>query len=219
MRRCLGLVAFLLAASPAAAASLQIATPYQSTGTNAGSVGATGLTATSTRWAADFGDESGVYAAGLFGALDLAPATVGDFFRINLGSSSGLTDTFTITFTSMIEDPILYLIDVQGTGGTITVTLGGSTFVNDTDSVWNGNVLTVTNGFPSGSAFAAIKYQGTFGAGSVLTLQFDYTAVGPSLSTDTIGIGIGTQVPEPACLALLAVVGASLIGRRGRRAR
>lgn len=219
MHRCLALVVFLLSAGPAAAASLQITTPYQSTGTNSGSVGAAGLTATSTRWAADFGDQSGVYAGGFFGALDLAPGTVGDFFRINLGSSAGLTDTFTITFTSAIQDPILYLIDAQGTNGTITVTPGGSTFVSDSDSVWNGNVLTVTNGFPSGTAFAAVKYQGTFGAGSVLTLQFDYSAVGAALSTDTIGIGVGTQVPEPACLALLAVGGASLLGRRRRRAR
>jgi hypothetical protein len=152
-------VALLLAVGPAAGATLQIDAPWQTSGSNTGSVGVAGLTATSAHWGPDFGDQSGIYGNAGFGALALPVGTIGDFFRINLGASAR-NDTFTIVFADPIQDPIFYLIDLQGVGGTVTVTGGGTTFTANADGVWNANVFSVTNGFPTGgSASGAVQYQ------------------------------------------------------------
>lgn len=212
-------LALFLAAAPVGAATLQIGTPWQTSGSNTGTVGSAALTASSSHWGPDFGDQSSVYGSSAFGVLAQPGGTLGDFFRINLGASAR-TDTFTITFSDAIQDPVFYLIDLQGIGGTVTVTAGGTTFTHNADSTWNGNVLTVTNGYPSGgSASAAVQYQGAFAAGSVFTLQFDYSAVTSALQVDTIGIAIGTPLPEPTTSLLLGALGLGIAaGRWIRRA-
>ena len=203
--------------SSASAATLQVNPPWNTTGTNTGSVGSVAVSATaSPRWGAAFGDQSTFYASSVYGALAL-PGQVGDFFRadVGTGTTAGLTTTITVTFLSAIQDPIFYLVDLNAVGGKVTVSPGGSLFTTTATASWSGNVLTMTSGT---RADAAVEYQGAFATGSAFTFAIDYTGTS-GISVDFIGLGIATPTPEPSLLALLAAsTGAAMRRFQQRRA-
>jgi hypothetical protein len=207
----------LVLAGAASGATLQIDTPWNLSGANTGSVGGTALSATaSTGWSPAFGDESAIYAYAGFGSLALPAGSVGDFFRIDLGTQApaGLTSTLTVTLAGALEDPIFYLIDLNGVGATVTVSPGGSSFTTTAEGTWNGNLLTMSSGT---RLDAAVQYSGVFPAGSVFSFAIDYGET-TGISSDSIGLGIATPVAEPSALCLLALA-AGAGARRLRRMR
>jgi hypothetical protein len=217
-RCCWSAVLSLALAAQAGADALQIDTPWQTSGSNTGRLGALGVSASASHWGSDFGDQSSIYANAAFGALALA-GTIGDFLRIDLDLASARTDTLRITLSDPLVDPIFYVIDPDGVGATITVTPGGTVFTTNADSVWAGDVLTVTSGFIEGTAggLAAVQYAGAFASGSVFTFALDYSAVPAALQADSIGFGVALAAPEPhAALLLAGAVLTSLISRRRR---
>ena len=204
-------------AAASSATVLQIDAPWQTSGSNTGSVGTTGLSASldNDLWGASgFVDENGSYGSSAYGSLAL-PGEVGDFFVVSLGSTpGGLVDTMTITLSGTLDDPIFYFSDLDAIGGTLTVQPGGSVFENNGDGVWNGNTLTVLNGGNGLGAVAAVQYGGSFGAGSTFVFTADYTGLG--VSFDSFLVGVGVSVPEPAT-GLLLLVPALALGAIRRR--
>ncbi len=218
MLRRAGSVSFLVLAlaHAASAATLQIDPPWATpSGANSGSVGGARVSATaSTGWGTGFGDESSIYSSAAFGALALPAGSVGDFLRVDLGTQtpSGLSSTITVTLVDALQDPIFYLIDLNGVGATVTVTPGGSVFTSTPAAAWSGNLLSMTSGT---RLDAAVQYQGLFAAGSQFTFAIDYAAT-TGISADFIGLGIATPVAEPGALLLLASEAGACV-RRVRR--
>lgn len=191
---------------------LQVDTPWMTSGTNSGSVGTTGVTATSSnnRWNSDFGDDRTFWGRmDLYGPLALDVGTPGDTFVLSFGP--GTMDTLTIELSGSLMDPIFFINDIDIAGASVTVSPGGTAFFASTDGVWNGNTLTSVGGAPETlGAFGAVQYGGLHSAGSSFTFQWDYSSTS-GFSSEDIAIGIGLRVPEPhaALLLLIAVGGAA----------
>jgi hypothetical protein len=199
---------------------LQIDTPWNTSGTNTGSVGTTPVTATTANdsWSASFGDElTFTYDwFDLLGALSAPPGTVGDLFALSF--APGDTEVLTLTLGAPLEDPTIILVDLDVVGASVTVSPGGDVFTANLDGQWAGDTLTVLAGEEPGfaGAWAGVRYAGVAPAGTVFTLAFDYD--GPEFSVDHVLVGVHTPapIPEPGSGALLC--GAVALLAAGRRA-
>ncbi len=213
----------LVAAGEARAVTVTLqADPPVGAFTRTGDVGGVGVTLGSSggHFSPSFIDDSGAYAdASLFGTLAAAPGTVGDF--LDLGYGVGEIDTVTVTFDAPVQDPALYILDVDDAGVSVIVSSGGTTFTNNADGQWTGNTFTSLGAGSTGlGAFGAVEYAGLFPAGSSFTLFWDHAPMGSEL----VAIGIGSNgsgapgaVPEPATgLILAAALGVAALRRRAR---
>ena len=190
--------------------TLEIDTPWNTSGLNTGAVGAASVKGVSANdlWYSSFNDNVNAYGmADLFGTLALPPGTLGDFFR--LGFLPGQTDTLTITLLDTLENPIFYIADMDVVGTSVTVLTGGGLKTNNADSQWIGDTLTTLSGSHQGTngAFGAVQYTGLFSSGSAFTFDFDFSSA--SLG-DGAAIGVAVpqetaSVPEPSTLALMAL--------------
>jgi len=206
----------LLAACQLHAAALQVDEPWQTTGSNTGTVGNAALTAVSAqnRWESEFrNNDIGVYTlVNAFGSNALPAGTIGDLFTLRVGPF--LSDTFTITLNDAIIDPIFYFVDLDADGSSITVPDGGTNFTNNSDAQWNGNTLLKLSDLPMGSpgGFGAVKYLGTFGPQESFVFELDYDLDG--FGSELIGIGVGVIPLPPALLLFGSALGALAWWRR-----
>jgi hypothetical protein len=201
---------------------LQIDAPWNTTGPNTGSVGATPVTASlaNDSWSASFGDElTFTYDwFDLLGSLAAPPGTVGDLFGLTFGP--GDTEVLTLTLGAPLADPTIILVDLDAVGASVSVSAGADVFTVNFDGQWVGDTLTVLAGEEPGfaGAWAGVRYAGMAPAGTVFTLAFDYD--GPEFSVDHVLVGIHTTVvPEPGTGWLLCGAAALLAAGRGRRRR
>jgi hypothetical protein len=133
----------------------------------------------------------------------------------SLGEYANTVQTQTITLSRNVTNPILFFnFDDPGVTynfGTIPLTLLASHNAQLAGDVvtFNGSTNTLNDGF-------AVQLGGTFGPGNNISFQ----ASSPINATQTVTVGIA-GVPEPSSLwlALTALVPASLVLSRRRRAR
>ncbi len=171
----LALIAGLVGMSQAQAAALQIDEPWQSTGSNTGTVDGAALTATASRWRGDFNNDTPLYARpDLWGANALPAGTIGDFFSFQFGANT--SDTVTVTLNAALTNPIFYIGDLDVIGATVTVSSNGTNFTSNADGEWVGDTLNVLSGAPQETtgAFATVQYLGTFAAGESFVFDIDY---------------------------------------------
>lgn len=206
---------YLLVASPALGTQiLQINDPWSTTGSNTGTVGAAGTTATSAtdKWnPLGFIDENGSYTdVARYGPLALASGSFGDF--LNLRLEAGDTDLVTIVFDIAVINPTFFIGDIDRDLASVTVSPGGTTFTSNTDASWSGDTLSAVTPAGIGGA-GAVQYLGTFAAGTPFTFSWDYTSTSGVAEGVVIGIA---AVPEPASAILLVGGLACLACRRQR---
>jgi hypothetical protein len=206
----------ILLLSPAALAvplTLQVDTPWQTSGINTGSLGTSQFEASSSRWATSFtADWAGYGSSGLFGSLARELGVVGDFMTLSL--VTGVSDTLTITFHGPVLDPIFYFIDLNSPGSTLTIPSGGDTFTSSGGAVWNGDIFVppAQTGPDLPITYGAVQYEGLFGADSEFSFVLDFRTTSVQIFNDLVGIGISSSelespppVPEPGTFALLGL--------------
>lgn len=214
----LALAAGLIGMSQAHAAALQIDEPWQSTGSNTGTVDGAALTATASRWRNDFSNDTALYPrTDLWGTNALPAGTIGDFFSLQFGPNT--SDTLTITLNAPLTDPIFYIADLDVIGSSVTVTgpTSGTNFTNNADSEWVGNTLNTLAGAPQErtGAFGTVQFLGTFAADDQFVFAIDYAA--DTFSSDNMAIGVGVIPLPPAVFLFGSALG--LLGWVRRRAR
>ena len=187
-----------------------------------GDVGGVNVQMTTTRlpWGATFVDDNSLYANTTFyGPLAMPAGTTGDYFTQQ--TSGNPTWSWTLTFLDEIVDPIIYIIDADNVGGTVTVQSGWDLLQGTDDFSIDGDVFTITSGAPAtrGMDFALL-YEGTFVAGTSFVFDWDYSQAN-SPFFDGMGLGIATvddtvtppPIPIPAS-GMLLLGGVGLLGLR-----
>jgi len=212
----------------AQASVLQIFTPEtapdwdETSAVQTGTVGGAGVSVQNTisTWNSTFNDERINYSdSGQFGSLAQPAGTSGDFFNIQV--FNGAVFSTTVTLQDALLDPIFYILDIDTVGATAQFEPGGDLFQVNADGSFTGNLLTANSGLLEGTngAFAAVQYNGLFGAGATFTFDFNF-AVTSTIGNENIALGIATPdiapVPLPAAFPML-VAGLSVFGWVGRR--
>lgn len=196
----------LLVSAQAQAGALQVDDPWQTVGSNTGSVDGVSLTASlqNDQWRNVYSDDTTLYPrTDLWGANALPAGIVGDFFSHTFQANTD--DTLTITLGGTLTDPTFFIGDLDVVGSSVTVTgpAGERIYTNNVDGEWNDNVLTTLAGAGEDrtGAFGAVRFIGDYAAGSEFVFEIDYQF--DTFSSDNMGIGVGV-VPIPAAAWLFA---------------
>lgn len=198
------------------AGPLQIDEPWQTTGSNTGSVDGVPLTATlqNDRWRGVFNADTTLYTrADLWFGNALPAGAVGDFFSLTFQDNTD--DVMTLVLNGALTDPIFYFGDLDVVGSSVTVNgpAGDRIYTNNADSEWNGNVLTTLAGAGQErtGAFGAVRFLGTYGPGSEFVFDIDYQF--DTFASDNMAIGVAV-IPIPAAAWLFASALGLLAWRR-----
>lgn len=196
----------MLVSAQAEAGALQIDEPWQTVGSNSGTVDASSLTASlqNDQWRGAFSDDTTLYSRpDLWGANALPAGVLGDFLSLTFQTNTD--DTMTIVLGGALTDPIFFIGDLDVVGSSVTVTgpPGDRFYTNNVDSEWNGNVLTTLAGAGENrtGAFGAVRFIGDYAAGSEFVFAIDYQF--DTFSSDNMGVGVGV-IPIPAAAWLFA---------------
>jgi hypothetical protein len=195
-----------LAMGVAQAGPMQVDEPWQTTGSNTGSVDGVPLTGTlqNDQWRGVFNADTTLYARpNLWFENALPTGTVGDFFSLTFQDNTD--DVMTIVLNGTLTDPIFYFGDLDVVGSSVTVNgpPGDRIYTNNIDSEWNGNVLTTLAGAGQerAGAFGTVRFLGTYDAGSEFTFDINYQF--DTFASDNMAFGVAV-IPIPAAAWLFA---------------
>jgi hypothetical protein len=196
----------LLVTAQAQAGALQVDDPWQTAGSNTGTVDGVSLTATlqNDQWRSVYSNDTDLYPrTDLWGANALPAGIVGDFFSHTFQDNTD--DTLTIVLGAALTNPIFFIGDLDVVGSSVTVNgpQGDRVYTNNADSEWNGNVLTTLFGAGEGrtGAFGTVLFLGTYAADSEFVFDINYQF--DTFSSDNMAIGVGV-IPIPAAAWLFA---------------